>query len=46
MLDARQAAWSDQFLPPMDKDYFADAYSPPGSDVNAGVPLAARRERR
>jgi len=21
----------------MDKDYFADAYSPPGSDVNAGV---------
>ena len=24
-------------LPPMDKDYFADAYSPPGSDVNAGV---------
>ena len=22
----------------MDKDYFADAYSPPGSDVNAGVP--------
>jgi uncharacterized RDD family membrane protein YckC len=38
MLDARQAAWSDQFLPPMDKDYFADAYSPPGSDVNAGVP--------
>ncbi|HEX7508998.1 MAG TPA: RDD family protein [Polyangia bacterium] len=22
----------------MDKDYFADVYSPPGSDVNAGVP--------
>jgi len=22
----------------MDKDYFADAYSPPGSDVNAGLP--------
>jgi hypothetical protein len=21
----------------MDKDYFADAYSPPGSDVNAGA---------
>jgi len=22
----------------MEKDYFADAYSPPGSDVNAGIP--------
>jgi len=26
----------------MDKDYFADAYSPPGSDVNAGVSAGAR----
>ena len=26
----------------MDKDYFADAYSPPGSDVNAGVTAAAQ----
>jgi len=25
----------------MDKDYFADAYSPPGSDVNAGVQVGA-----
>lgn len=29
-------------LPPMDKDYFADAYSPPGSDVNAGVPVGVQ----
>ena len=35
-LDPREAAWSDQCLTPMEKDYFADAYSPPGSDVNAG----------
>jgi uncharacterized RDD family membrane protein YckC len=26
----------------MDKDYFADAYSPPGSDVNAGVTASAQ----
>jgi uncharacterized RDD family membrane protein YckC len=26
----------------MDKDYFADAYSPPGSDVNAGASPGAR----
>ena len=26
----------------MDKDYFADAYSPPGSDVNAGVSAGAQ----
>jgi uncharacterized RDD family membrane protein YckC len=26
----------------MDKDYFADAYSPPGSDVNAGVQVGAQ----
>lgn len=26
----------------MDKDYFADAYSPPGSDVNAGVRVGAQ----
>ena len=26
----------------MDKDYFADAYSPPGSDVNAGVSASAQ----
>jgi len=41
-LDPQEAAWSDQCLPPMDKDYFADAYSPPGSDVNAaGVDSAS-----
>ena len=26
----------------MEKDYFADAYSPPGSDVNAGIPATAQ----